>query len=134
MGDRGNIVVRSSQSNRDDVWFYTHWTGSEIEGTVASALEKKWRWSDASYLARIIFDELTQQNHGDETGFGISTRMGDNEHPICVVDQGKRRVFQIEENELVDGRILDGWEPKESWMFEEFIAKHSEELTAQQPG
>ena len=49
MGERGNIVVRALQDWRDDLWFYTHWSGSDIEGTVQRALAKQWRWGDIPY-------------------------------------------------------------------------------------
>lgn len=126
MGDRGNIVVRSSQSNRDDVWFYTHWSGSEVKEIAARALGKRWRWDDASYLARIVFDELTAGSVGEETGFGISSSIGDNEHPIVVIDADKQRVFTVPQKELSDGRIPDNYEPsgpETYWTFDEFIVR-----------
>lgn len=124
MGDRGNIVVRSSQSNRDDVWFYTHWTGSTIEDVVKRGLARgKERWGDSSYLARIIFDELTDGQQGELTGFGISSSMGDNEYPIVVVDDDKRRVFAVEENELFESRIPDDYEPASSTPYEEYASR-----------
>lgn len=123
MGDRGNIVVRSSQSNVDDVWFYGHWSGSRLEHTVRSALARKRRWGDTSYLARIIFDEFTKDHAGEETGFGISTRLQDNEYPVIVVDDDKQRVFSIKEKGLIDGRIPEGFVPKKMWTYDEFIAR-----------
>lgn len=127
MGDRGNIVVRSSQSNRDDVWFYGHWSGYRLEHTVQTALAKKWRWDDSAYLARIIFDEFTKDSHGKETGFGIATSVCDNEYPIVVVDAGKQRVFTIEEKELADGRVPDEYEPSKPESFAEFIERKLED-------
>lgn len=108
MGDRGNIVVRQGETNIDDVWFYTHWRGFQIGEIVQRALAKKWRWDDPSYLARIIFDELTRGQHGEETSFGISTTLQDNEYPILVVDCPHQCVWTIEERQLRDGRIPDG--------------------------
>jgi hypothetical protein len=135
MGDRGNIVVRSSQSNRDDVWFYGHWSGYRIQETVHAALTRgKGRWGDSSYLARIVFDEFTKDHHGEETGFGISASLGDNEYPIIVIDDEKRRVFLIEEKELSDYRIPDGYEPRASWTYEEFIGLPVAEGSVLMPG
>jgi hypothetical protein len=31
------------------------------------------RWDDDAYLARIMFDQMTLGDHGEETGFGITT-------------------------------------------------------------
>ena len=105
MGDRGNIVVRQGDDKKDDVWFYTHRSGSKIGNTVKGALSKQWRWTDSSYLARIIFDSLTCGENGTETGFGISNRLQDNEHDIVVVDVPKQAVYTIKECDLEKFRL-----------------------------
>lgn len=122
MGDRGNIVVRASEDNRDDVWFYTHWSGSSIQDVAKAALKqaKDDRWGDTPYLARIVFDNLKGDDRGN-TGFGISTCIGDNENAIVVIDDANQRVFLIEEDELSDGRIPNGYKPNNSQTYEEFI-------------
>lgn len=56
--------------------------------------------------------------YGHWSGYSI----GDNSYPIVVVDVPRERVFIIEEEQLKDGRIPDGFEPSEQWSFEEFIA------------
>lgn len=117
MGDRGNIAVLQSQGQ---VWFYTHWNGSEIKEVVQKALARKQRWTDESYLARIVFDELCP-SRGEDIGFGISTCIGDNSHPIVVVDCLKQRVFEIDESELTDkGQVPENWEPKKAEGFAVF--------------
>lgn len=121
MGDRGNIVIRSSQNSIDDVWFYTHWSGSDIEQTARKALSKKWRWGDSSYLARIVFDELTAGQQGEETGFGISTKLQDNEHPILIIDDDKQQVYIISEAKLIEGRIPEDYKPPFTSSYEQFI-------------
>lgn len=118
MGDRGNIVIRQSDG---DVWFYTHWSGSEIKDTVKTALAKRWRWNDESYLARIVFSELVKGNEEEETGFGISTQLQDNGHDIVVVDVPHQRVFTIKEEELQDRYVPKDWKPKKSTSFENFV-------------
>lgn len=122
MGDRGNIVVRQGKTNRDDVWFYTHWYGSNIDEVVNTALAKHERWDDPSYLARIIFDTLTA-GHKGTTGFGISTSISDNEHPLVVVDCQNQTVWTIEEKQLDEhGRIPDGFTPKTKRAFSSYLA------------
>lgn len=107
MGDRGNIVVRQApKTNRDDVWFYGHWSGYQLEETVRTALARNARWDDPSYLARIIFNDFQGDNRG-ETGFGISTTIGDNSYPIIVVDQPGKMVRTVNEDDLIDGRLPD---------------------------
>lgn len=80
MGDRGNIKI-------GDIYFYTHWGGSEVLKDLKNALIRgKDRWNDEPYLARIIFCEMVQGQEMDNTGFGISTEVLDNEHDIPEVD------------------------------------------------
>lgn len=93
MGDRGNVQIVDKIGNKtESVFLYTHWGGSRLPQTVQVALAKRWRWTDAPYLARIIFCEMVQGDEAGETGFGISTRICDNEHPIVVVDVPKQEV------------------------------------------
>lgn len=90
MGDRGNIAV---QDGGKRVYLYGHWSGSDMPETLRTALVRgEGRWNDPPYLARIIFCELVKGSEMDETGFGISTTIGDNEHPIIVVDCDKQMV------------------------------------------
>jgi len=90
MGDRGNIVVRSAP--KQEVFLYTHWCGSDVPRIVQIALRRRQRWSDAAYLARILFDTLTEGDQGNETGYGISTYRCDYEHDDVVVDVAKQTV------------------------------------------
>lgn len=130
MGDRGNIVARQAKgTNRNDVWFYTHWSGSEREETVREALSLNERWDDPSYLARIIFDKLTGGD-ASTTGFGISTTLQDNEHPICVVDIPEQVVRSVPEGSLVEDdngfRLPDDISGFAGVPFEEFCKATSE--------
>lgn len=96
MVDRGNIVVQSESDGR--IYFYAHWRGSEVQEIARKALAKRWRWDDDVYLRRIVFDTLTEGESGKETGFGISTRLTDNENPIVVLDVDKQKVWLEDEN------------------------------------
>jgi hypothetical protein len=105
MGDRANIEMVFEDGNK--IYFYTHWAGSELPNTLKSALIRgKGRWDDEPYLARIIFSEMIQDEIFDTTGYGISPYLGDNEHPIIVVNPSKQTVN------------IDGIG---EWSFEEFI-------------
>jgi hypothetical protein len=91
MGDRGNIVMK--YEGGQEIWFYAHWSGSDMAAILASALERgRGRWNDDSYLSRIIFCELIEDDVNGTTGFGISPHMCDNEHVILVVDCQAQKV------------------------------------------
>jgi hypothetical protein len=83
MGDRGNIYIKDADSG---IYLYTHWAGTELPVTVRNALARQQRWDDGPYLARILFDTLTEGETGSESGYGISSVIGDNGHLIVVVD------------------------------------------------
>lgn len=113
MGDRGNIVIeKDNQCFESNLYFYTHWSGSEIKETLQAALIRgKGRWSDPAYLARIIFSEMIQGSVMEETGFGISTRMQDNEHDLLWINIPEKKVTLRNEDGV----------PKQTWTFQEFI-------------
>jgi hypothetical protein len=76
VGDRGNIVITDSNWN-PTIYFYTHWSGSDLPAIVKEALVKgRERWDDTPYLNRVLFQHLL---NGDKSlaGFGIDTQMGD---------------------------------------------------------
>ena len=132
MGDRGNIVVRQSDKQADDVWFYGHWSGYRMESAVREALALRERWTDTSYLARIIFCRFVGSNPeswADTCSFGISTSIGDNEYPILVVDCERQTVYRVEEKDLKDGRLPEAPKkvPKSERNFVDFIAEKEPE-------
>ena len=105
MGDRGNIKTVST-SNPNGIYFYTHWSGSILPETLREALIRgKGSWNDEAYLNRIIFSEMIQRYVLEENGYGISTFVCDNEHPIITVDCDKQTV-EFEGN---------------TWSFEEYV-------------
>lgn len=105
MGDRGNIIVEDDGS----VFLYTHWSGSDLPKIVAHGLDRgRGRWNDGPYLTRILFCELVPQSEwAEETGYGISTVMGDG---------GKEVIVNIAQQSITDD---DG-----VCSFEEYITKH----------
>lgn len=107
MGDRGNICMTDGDNN---IYFYTHWSGSDLFEILQSALKRgEPRWDDASYLARIVFCEMIKEDVDGLTGYGISSSICDNEHPIFTVNSTKQIVG-------IEG-VSDV-----CWSFEEFIA------------
>jgi|19_taG_2_1085344.scaffolds.fasta_scaffold20940_3 hypothetical protein len=123
MGDRANVFVRHWYRKDDPnlgVYLYSHWGGSVLPHVVWSALDRQERWNDGSYLTRIIFEEMIDGASDKTTGYGISCRIGDNEHSIIVVDC----------NEQTIGFAKPGEEPECYWQvpFAEYIHWTREEI------
>jgi len=89
MGDRGNIQINQplvgQVSGESDIYFYTHWRGSEICQVLAKALDdNRDAWNNPDYLSRMIFNELQGDDRSNK-GFGIGTCEIDPEHPTPEV-------------------------------------------------
>jgi hypothetical protein len=92
MGDRGNVKIVGTG---EPIYLYTHWGGYKLPDAVKRGLiqargdglpwDNACRFNDAPYLARCIFQAMVGGDTGN-TGFGISTTIEDNEHPIIVLD------------------------------------------------
>jgi hypothetical protein len=97
MGDRGNIrIITGEAPRKSEVFLYTHWSGSDLPTIVKKALstqEARKRWDDGYYLARILFCHLVPQDQWrGETGYGISSIIGDGEDQVITVDVNKQTV------------------------------------------
>lgn len=124
MGDRGNVCIRETTDNvENDVYLYTHWSGAELPEIVRVALAKRWRWNDAPYLTRIIFNELQGDDRG-ETGFGISPTIGDNQYDIVVVDVEAQTVAFVPVDRFKTKRVPAAY-AAERIPFTQFIAGKS---------
>lgn len=115
MGCRGQVKVVSECVNHHDVYLYTHWGAEELPETVKRGLAKKWRWDDACYLARIIFDEIIgADGHGNETGHGICTTRHDDIECLIIVNVDKQTV-------TIDRSMYGGGKKENPVSFEKFI-------------
>jgi hypothetical protein len=126
MGDRGNVAIIQNEDRTERVWIYSHWGGSELPDRVRTGLiASKPRWGDNSYATKIIIGQLVPaKNWTEETGYGISCSIGDNEHPITVVDLPSERVFLIHEPQLTkQGQVPATFEPTVEWSFEDYIVR-----------
>ena len=132
MGDRGNIVVKQ-YGDHGYIYLYSHWGGYGMPQTLQRALAKRWRWTDESYLARIIFDEMSAGSHGAATSFGITTYLTGHEYGITtyltgheydllVVDAHAQEVRLVKEPEWDGDAPPDFEHPLARWSFEEYIA------------
>ncbi len=88
MGDRANVKVVDGDST---LFLYTHWGASDLPETLQTALARRQRWNDGAYLTRIIFQEMVGDDTG-ETGFGISSTIGDGDDRVLTVDVDKQTV------------------------------------------
>ena len=89
MGDRGNIRIRQPYAESEGpqyIYLYSHWSGYLLWDILKTALLRRQRWTDPAYLARIIFDVMTQDASSPETGYGIATDPPDNSYPFLTVD------------------------------------------------
>jgi hypothetical protein len=131
MGDRANVAILDYRGQA--VVLYTHWNGVELPVTVKAALRTKDRWGDSSYLARIIFDEMTDGQKGGATGFGIlANRLDDNEYPILVIDTRSQRITVRPEPDEGIGyeRLFSPIDDSEGMTLSEFIALTDAEADA----
>jgi hypothetical protein len=119
MGDRANVAVVQPEGE-GLVYLYTHWAGTELPFTVQNALKRKQRWNDGAYLTRIIFSEMVKGQESAETGYGISTRMCDNEHQIVVVNPIEQTIGFAEEGEEPKCRV--------TWDFDKYIGLTEEDI------
>ena len=108
MGDRGNVYVCDEN---EGVYLYSHWGGYRLPETVQKALARQQRWSDAPYLARIIFCEMVRGEENEETGFGIWSQLCDNEYAITVVDTNTQSVGFAPEPKYGDKPEVEEWIP-----------------------
>lgn len=103
MGDRGNVYITDTSETEyiadqfergaRGIYLYSHWSGYDLPAQVRDALKAgKGRWGDGSYLTRILIDQITKDGRDEETGFGVGLSLGDNSHPITVVDLGRQQV------------------------------------------
>jgi hypothetical protein len=86
MGNRSNIAIIDGDPEKGGrIYLYGHWMGSVSIQHVRHGLRSGRRY-DSAYLARIIFSSMVRGDIDGELGFGISTRIRDNDHPVIVVD------------------------------------------------
>ena len=99
MGNRGQVCING-------VYLYTHSGGYRLAADVRRALARRIRWDDAEYLTRIIFDSMSEGDHGGELGYGIGTvEHCDLNNPLITINTKNQTV-----------RVGDSF-----YTFEEFI-------------
>jgi hypothetical protein len=125
MGDRANFGFR--QSNGDVIFLYGHWAGYGMMARLAQAIEvARPRWHDEPYATRIAISNIIGEEWNQEYSWGISTRIGDNEHSIPVVDWEFQTVA-LYPHDWTNGMDWDN--PKFVMDLDGFINKFSKSLT-----
>lgn len=116
MGDRSNVAIISQWDGATVL--YSHWGGSSLFKQVQEILfddKARNRWTDAPYLRRIVFQYIVDLDGPSETGFGISSKIGDNEHLVLTLDTDSlRAAFRS------GGNYDKPVSPDEGWSFEVF--------------
>ena len=109
MATRGQVIIQDGDNA--EVVLYQHYDGDTLLDAVTRAIKREERWTDGSYLARIIFCEMMLTYKPEEifgtTGFGIQTnRQGDTDFDIIV---------------NIDDQIVNQitYSNNKSWSFEE---------------
>jgi hypothetical protein len=124
MGDRANFGFR--QSNGDVIFLYGHWAGFEMMARLADAIiAANPRWHDESYATRIAISTMIGEEWNQEYSWGISTRIGDNEHSIPIVDWEFQTVA-LYPHDWTNG--MDWDKPKFTMTFQQFLDKFAKVL------
>lgn len=88
MGERANVCIEETtgRGQLHQLFLYSHWDGSWLAVALKNALLRgRERWSDYSYLSRIIFCEMIREDVCGTKGYGISPFLCDNEYQILYV-------------------------------------------------
>jgi hypothetical protein len=87
MGSRAQVKIQDT-----GVFLYTHWGASEIVEDVRTAIKRGKRLNDPGYLTRIIFDQMTLGQQGDDTGAGIGTQEAGDIEKLVTVDIERKAI------------------------------------------
>jgi hypothetical protein len=128
MGDRANFGFR--QEDDSIIFLYGHWAGEGMMSTLANAIAKaRPRWGDESYATRICISQIIGDQWDQETGWGISTTFGDNEHSVPIVNWQDQAVSLYAADWNTTNTDFLNSTPKFAMGLEAFISKFSKSLT-----
>ena len=122
MGDRGQVLVKD-RGHR--IFLYTHWGAHRLVQDVQRALAKKWRWNDAEYLTRIIFDKMKGDDIDCPTGYGIGNRQHGDIWRLVVVDC-RRQTVVVRRETVINGKWV--WNTEWKGSFDDFIKEDLNKL------
>ena len=102
MGMRRNIALDYG-AEAGKIYLYTHWGAEGLEDVLAHALDRgRERWGDDSYLARIIFTDMTTEVGDDLTGYGLAPYECDPEFSTLTVDLKAHTVNSVPFEEFIN--------------------------------
>lgn len=118
MGDRANVRFITDKG-KDPIYLYSHWGGSGIPYRVLGALNKaSERWNDPIYGCRIMVSQIIAEDWKSDTGWGLSTWIGDNDRDILEVDFTSKTIrlflFDFKTRKVVTP-------PLREWTFAEYV-------------
>jgi hypothetical protein len=87
MGARAQVKIQDT-----GVFLYTHWGAEEITEDVRTVIRRGKRLNDPEYLARIIFDQMTLGQQGQDIGAGIGTQEAGDIEVLVTVDTERKLV------------------------------------------
>ncbi len=100
MGMRRNIAL--DYGTKKKIYLYTHWGAEHLENILVKALDRgKERWDDHSYLARVIFTDMTAGVGTELTGYGLDVFECDSEFKTLEVDLTNRKVNGVSYEEFI---------------------------------
>jgi hypothetical protein len=113
-----------------DIVLYQHWGGENMLAHLAAALDAaQGRWNDESYCTRIMISNLVGDKWTNETGYGLNTKIMDNEHSIPVIDFSDNTVALYEFDFETGYSMYVLKDQKFRMPFGEFVKKFSKVLT-----
>jgi hypothetical protein len=105
MGARINFVFKDRE-DKPAVVLYSHWGQDEWQRDLAMALDHaRPRWSDESYVTRMIISYLIQDSILESTGFGIYAI---NDISADLGDQAV--IVDIIQEVVIDGNVKADWD------------------------
>lgn len=128
MGDRANIYLLERDYQNTivgGIYVYVHNGGYELPNVLKEALRHgRERWTDQSYLARILISYVAKQVGIDGLmGMGVSIQPGDNERPMLVVDMRGQRVGASQHPFVDINSSVKRWVPFETYVLPGFEAQ-----------
>lgn len=112
MGSRTTWKITTNNSGAV-TWLYSHWGGdSKLQDTRDALVAATPRWGDTTYAARIFVSKIVGESWSEETGFGLTATLANDECPF-------EESYDLVSLDFTTNTITYG---KFEFSFEEFLA------------